>query len=69
MITIGLWTSLEGHVGLWTACFPALQPLLRDIGHFWFGLLDKAVSLRKSTGTSKNLMGNSEANSRNISVV
>lgn len=31
MSTIGLWTDLEGHVGLWCGCFPAFQPILRAL--------------------------------------
>jgi hypothetical protein len=31
MTTIGIWTDLEGHVGLWCGCFPALQPILRAV--------------------------------------
>ncbi|GKT57891.1 integral membrane protein [Colletotrichum tofieldiae] len=31
MSTIGSWTALEAHVGLWVAPFPALQPLVRIV--------------------------------------
>lgn len=33
MGTIGVWTDLEGHVGFWCCCFPALQPLVRILSY------------------------------------
>ncbi|KXH50106.1 hypothetical protein CSAL01_11854 [Colletotrichum salicis] len=43
MSTIGIWTNLEGHVGLWVASFPALQPLIRPVS-FRFGFRSKLQS-------------------------
>ncbi|KAI0164292.1 hypothetical protein GGR52DRAFT_575649 [Hypoxylon sp. FL1284] len=31
MPSIGIWTSLEAHVGLWCGCFPALQAIVRAV--------------------------------------
>jgi hypothetical protein len=47
-----LWTDLEGHVGLWVACFPTLQPLLRLIS-FKMGFTSNLISgsKKKSGGT------------------
>ncbi|KAF6836905.1 hypothetical protein CMUS01_05219 [Colletotrichum musicola] len=43
MSTIGIWTDLEGHVGLWVASFPALQPLIRMVS-FRLGFRSKLQS-------------------------
>ncbi|KAK1517367.1 hypothetical protein CPAR01_16231 [Colletotrichum paranaense] len=43
MSTIGIWTNLEGHVGLWVASFPALQPLIRIVS-FKLGFRSKLQS-------------------------
>lgn len=33
MGTIGIFTNLEGQIGFWCCCFPALQPILRVISY------------------------------------
>ncbi|ETS75639.1 hypothetical protein PFICI_12583 [Pestalotiopsis fici W106-1] len=46
MATVGFWTDLECHVGLWCACFPALQPLVRQISYMC-GFRSKLYSSNK----------------------
>lgn len=55
MSTIAFWTDLEGHVGLWVACFPALQPLVR-LAAFRLGLRTSLDSSGRSgpTGPSSS---------------
>ena len=58
MSTIGFWTDLEGHAGLWVGSFPALQPLLRVITHK-LGISSTISSYTRSkTGRSNNQSGN-----------
>ncbi|KAI1806064.1 hypothetical protein F4811DRAFT_551257 [Daldinia bambusicola] len=52
MHALGTWTALEGHIGLWCGCFPALQAILRFApcasNRF------NAVSSMNSAGPNKN---------------
>ena len=43
MGTIGIWTNLEGHIGFWCCCFPALQPIIRFVS-FKVGIRSKLRS-------------------------
>lgn len=37
LIFVCPWSALQGHVGVWTSCFPAFQPLFRLVKEKYWG--------------------------------
>ncbi|KAG7423148.1 hypothetical protein Forpi1262_v015684 [Fusarium oxysporum f. sp. raphani] len=54
-LRVGAWTMTEVHVGLWCACFPALQPLLRLVS-YKMGLRSALDSTAKGTKNKNGVL-------------
>lgn len=63
MATIGVWTNLEGHVGLWVACFPAMQPIVRILS-YKLGIRSKLNS--NGATPAKNTYGVNGSNHKGV---
>ncbi|OTA70362.1 hypothetical protein K449DRAFT_427889 [Hypoxylon sp. EC38] len=55
MPSLGIWTNIEGHVGLWCGCFPALQPILRVVPDKLKVLGTMGSNKNQSGGTSGHI--------------
>ncbi|KAI1408477.1 hypothetical protein F5Y13DRAFT_194340 [Hypoxylon sp. FL1857] len=61
MPSLGIWTNIEGHVGLWCGCFPALQPILRIVPDKL-----KVLSTMSSNGNQAEKMGGHIATRKSV---
>ncbi|KAI1649087.1 hypothetical protein F4815DRAFT_445932 [Daldinia loculata] len=59
--SLGIWTNLESHIGLWCGCFPALQAVLR-IGRFASNRFNVVSTASRNGNQSGRLTGSNGVN-------